>query len=316
MHLLEMKFSQKKRFMFGIFCGAILGAIFLYLYPNFLLGIEGDASKFLREYWFPTITDLVSVLELPYIVFVIVFWINSSTLFVAAYDKLISFRQKKIDGRNLFWLVLIILAISYSVFAIMACRMVLTFYLLMLPIVTEFCIKRFKRKIGNWLASGLIIIPTFGYILFTTSGGLFDWSILDTLALYKRNNVEFFKNLDKISDEPKVIMSDPYSGPKILYFSKQKVVVVPFHRQEKGLIASLIITQWKDYNEKLSINALQKTNSTYMLVRRSNQSPDNLEGRVSAGYIPKWISLEFMDANRELCIAKIDTEQMKKKFGR
>lgn len=308
-----MNLFKGNKLKIGIPLGLILGGIFLFFYPNFLLGIEGNASKFLRDFWFPTIIDLSSIFRLDHIIFGIIFWFNTSVLFIAAYDKLITINSFKNIGKDeIFWLILVVLSVSYSVFAVFACRMILTFYVLSLPIVVEFCLSRFKRNFGIKLSFTFIIIPSLSYLLITPRGDWFDWRGLSLLRLYNENKVEFFKSLNTISEKPKVIMADPYSGPEILYFSKHNVVSVPFHRQEKGLISSLIITQWKEFNEKLSINELIKTNSSYILIRRANGSLNNLEGVIANSYIPKWISLSLIDKNKEFRLVKIDTDLMKK----
>ncbi len=150
-----------------------------------------------------------------------------------------------------------------------------------------------------------------GYIVFSSHGEVCSFKGTRMLRYKRIHELEFFKALNDISDKPEVIMSNPYLGPNILYYSKHKVVAVPFHRQHEGLIASLIVTQWKEYNEKLTINALLKTNSTYVLVNSAAVNRGNLADIIANDYAPKWLSGVITDDDHILKLAKIDRELLK-----
>ena len=74
----------------------------------------------------------------------------------------------------------------------------------------------------------------------------------------------------------------------------------------------MIITQWPSYDEALTVNELLKTNSSYVLVRKSNAGPTNLEGFLSRGAIPDWITIEAEDKAKQLQLAKIHIPLMRK----
>ncbi|MGL4948324.1 MAG: hypothetical protein ACRC42_02975 [Mycoplasma sp.] len=73
-----------------------------------------------------------------------------------------------------------------------------------------------------------------------------------------------FRFLDNVSNTPSIIISDPYLGPRILYETKHSVDPVPFHSQEKGIIASMIITMDHNVSEKDIKEALKTTNASYI----------------------------------------------------
>ncbi len=305
-YFILINYKKKRYILLDCIIGGICAAVFLFFYPNFFLGIEGNASEFLRNFWFPTITDLVSILKLPHAIFNTIFWFESIVFFIAGYEKLKELNYHNLSSEQLFWLIFIVLGISYAVFSILACRMVMTWYLLIIPVIIDWLFK-VNKKHYKLLSFLCILVPPTGYIIFSPQGRLISLENIQTVKLNNMNEIEFLKALNDISDKTEVIMSDPYMGPKILYYSKHNVVAVPFHRQHDGLISSLIVTQWSEYNEKLTINALLKTNSTYIL-SKSFANKNNLAGIIASGYAPQWISATMIDRSHRLKLVKIHKE--------
>lgn len=299
--------SIKAKFGFG----AIIGAVFLYFYPNFLLGIEGNTSEFLRKFWFPTIQDLAPIFRVESISFPTVWSIESIMLGIIWYDKIV-IKTEEENANDKFWTILSTLAICYAIFTVMACRMIFTMQMLTFPVIMQFLYSKLSTKKLRLISISIIAVINSSQLFLEMKGGFLNTRLIRVDQERKLSEIEFFKSLNKISDKPVTIMSDPYHATQILYYSKQNVVVVPYHRQEKGIISSLIITQWPSYDEALTVNELLKTNSSYVLVRKSNAGPTNLEGFLSRGAIPDWITIEAEDKAKQLQLAKIHIPLMRK----
>jgi hypothetical protein len=175
--------------------------------------------------------------------------------------------------------------------------------------------KHFSRKTRVFITCALVLFPGFmqkyGYIIqgFLTKRTDF---IHQTRQEHQKikNEDEIFKILDNLSDTPFVIMADPYSGPRILYHTKHNVVSVPFHSQEDGVIASLLITIKPRATEEETRNVLKSTNTSYVFIKKSMYGSEkesrNFANLAINGYIPKWV--EIMDLNiksDEYIVAKI-----------
>ncbi|MBE6447312.1 MAG: hypothetical protein E7015_02375 [Alphaproteobacteria bacterium] len=297
--------DNKKNRVSDVIVGTILGILFVSIYRNFFLGIEGNASEFLRNFWFPTIEDLTSALNMHRVEFNVIFWFQSCVFCIACYDKLRQLNYKNLSNNDLFWLAFIVLGIIWMIFSIMACRMVMMWYVLMIPVVVEM-LK--TNKIRKLIAIILIISPSALECALNTEGKIVTLSQVRSVMMAKNSKVNFLKQLDQL-ENIETIMTSPYLGPYVLYYTKHKVVAIPFHRQHEGLIASLIFCRWGDFYERLVIESLIKTRSTYILAEVNHRR--NLEGMIFHGYLPNWITIEDSDQYNLVRLAKIDTKKIK-----
>lgn len=322
-NIMSFKYVSKHIIKFSLTIGLIFIAVLLYRYPKFLLGIEGEASDFLRIAWFPKIDDLLSPLSSKFTAGC--FCLSSIILFVAVYNKICVLINKKYENIDVFWWILILLNIAYFFFSCMVCRSITTLVAISLPLILNLglsgiAVKCFSRKINICITCLLILIPStiqkYGAM---TIDLMFQYDEFMKMAKNAQNSLRqkdvIYKFLDNISETPLVIMSDPYLGPKILYKTKHNVVSVPFHSHEKGIISSMIITMEHSIDEKTTKEVLKTTNTSYVFVEKpicNCFSPhSNLVKMIEYGHIPPWVELVDLPIEKSRCIlAKIDKNEL------
>lgn len=318
------KSISKNPMKFAIALGILFGSIFLHKYPNFLLGVEGGASEFLREIWFPKIQDLTSPFESG-VAASICFCLNFIILFIAIYNKICELINKKFENINIFWWFLIILNIVYFGFTVIVRRFIPTLSMISLFLILDFglngiAFKFFSRKTKYLIACVLVLFPSFvqkyGYII---QGLMFKRDIFIQQVKKEHQKIkqedEIFKFLNNLSVTPVVIMADPYSGPRILYHTKHNVVSVPFHSQEKGVTSSLVITIKHRATEQETRDILKSTNASYVFIKKSmcisDKESHNFANLSMNGYIQEWG--EIVDLNiksNEYIIVKISKNKI------
>jgi hypothetical protein len=129
------------------------------------------------------------------------------------------------------------------------------------------------------------------------------------LKIYEEDRIYKFLN-EGLGPDPVVIMADPYSGPRILYSTKHRVVAVPFHSQRNGVIYSLTITIKPQAEEKETREILKTTNSSYVFVNKAMcNCPElsiNLANFIIHGQIPQWLeSVQLPISNDNFILTKI-----------
>ncbi|MDR1982553.1 MAG: hypothetical protein LBQ08_02015 [Holosporaceae bacterium] len=320
-----LEYSSKISIKFSVATGLVLGAAFLYRYPRFLLGVEGGASDFLRQVWFPHVQDLTSPLEFSYNDS-ICFCFFAVTLFVAIYDQICRLTRKKYENIDVFWWVLIVLNVVYCVFASLVRRMIPSTAVLSLPLFLNFAMnglifKSYSEKIKVVLACALILFPAVSikYVhmlkeLIFHSADFLGYFKYKQQEIYEEDGVFRFLN-NELGPDPVVIMADPYSGPRLLYHTKHNVVAVPFHSQEKGVISSLTITIKSRTEEKETKEILKSTNSSYVFINKRMcacpGSSTNLANFMMHGHIPKWIKpMQLPISEGKFILAKICKDQL------
>jgi asparagine N-glycosylation enzyme membrane subunit Stt3 len=127
---------------------------------------------------------------------------------------------------------------------------------------------------------------------------------------------EFYAELDRLSENPVVIMCDVDYGPEILYYTKHSVVAAPYHRQHQGIASSFKVLDDK-YNENVVKEILRTTNTSYIFIRKPREQQkflskdSSLTKMLIANDLPKWLRIISLPQKfDDVVLAKVLHEQM------
>ena len=303
-----------------------LGLAFLWLYPQFFLGMEAGLSAKLREVWFDTnVDEMKSPFALGQ---------NSSTFFalymliatLAAYDMIQNLINKNKNFSDLIWWIIIASCLCYEAFSCIADRMRATFAFFSIPLILEFGLnstitknfhKYIKITIGCVLAIGLDVTQKYTPILslYINHGPsqFKEFCELRRNAYFQEDR--FFKFLDSISATPVTILTYLGKAAPTLYYTKHNVVAAPYHRQEQGIIAFYEVME-SPYNENKIKEIFQKTKTDYVFISKGmcysnpQKTANSFAGMLVQGRCPLWadivpIPIEFED----VILVKINREK-------
>ncbi|MBR1735079.1 MAG: hypothetical protein IJ730_06525, partial [Alphaproteobacteria bacterium] len=288
--------NQKLKLSRLIFSILITVTVFLFCYPKFIFGMGADISDYVKNIWLCKVGEMQSpfqtedgVFFILHAIFIILAVINKSReIFVGKYAN------KRTE--LLFWITMVVLSLTYLLFAGFANRMLVYSSLFSLPLLVDFGMNSIYTL--NFHRLVRILITFFITVLFMfCSASTDEDDDEDNPEKCGYTSRELFTEIDKISDTPVVIMASSNDGPSILYYTKHCIVGAPYHRQEKGIISSYKVME-ADYNEKDVKNILSKTDSSYIFIRKSAYScmddrcSKTLPGMIIAGKYPSWITLE------------------------
>ncbi|MDR2681919.1 MAG: hypothetical protein LBB29_02640 [Holosporaceae bacterium] len=108
------QYESKKRTIFALASGGLMGIVYLLMFPKFLYGMDADISETLRAVW---MNDFVDELKSPF-----AFGMNSSVYFsihlittcVAVYGKISHLIEKERSNEDVIWWILVICSCCYT----------------------------------------------------------------------------------------------------------------------------------------------------------------------------------------------------------
>jgi len=280
--------NRKSHLYDAIVWALVIGIIFLSMFPRFLMGMSADIPQFVKDIWLCKISELRS----PLFGDVIYTFLGYTVVtFAAIIVKVRELRNQPIVGKNIIWVLFIVLAASYWVLACFAYRMIPYSFVFGLPIVVSLGMSsRYVRKYSKPVRMVITMILSC-LILYATS--FFFDSDLDDEKEENRNysDAELFECVDNLSDKPVVIMAHSNHGPKLLYYTKHYVLGAPYHRQIEGITSSYIVMEM-DNDLSIVRKVLKKTNSQYLFIghKQEEDVPNSFAASVIAGNIPKWLT--------------------------
>ncbi|MDR3187109.1 MAG: hypothetical protein LBT63_01615 [Holosporaceae bacterium] len=318
-NMFRQKEDLKNRATFAMVWGAIVASVFLCIYPKFFCGMSADISDYVKEIWLYRVSEMKSPLKCGDIAFWTTHFI---VIVISIYSKILELLRKKFSRIDLLWWIFIANSLCYVIFGGFFYRMLPYSALFSLPLMVELGM---NGKWARYLSRASRIIVTFflSTLLILASGYLKDGdSAEEPFIAYEKT--ELYDELNKLSDEPVVIMADVNEGVDILYFTKHSAVGVPYHRQVWGIVASHKIME-DEYNEEEVKEILRKTNSSYIFVRKSNKKNvlknmslariiiDKSEKKPNATPCPAWISLVNLPQKfNDVVLAKVNRELLQK----
>ncbi|MDR2794736.1 MAG: hypothetical protein LBB12_03095 [Holosporaceae bacterium] len=325
------KYAPQRQTIFALFSGGIMGIVYLLMFPKFLYGLDADISEALRKTWLETCVD---ELKSPF-----AFGANSSIYFsihlimtcVAIYGKISDLIMEKRSSKDVIWWILITCSCCYMFFASCADRMRATSVFLSMPLIVEMgmngvIMKMWPRFLKIFMTCAIAFCPEmvqkYQPILSTLidGNGKFQKICSAYKEAYQHEN-RFFKFLNDISVAPSVILTYLGKSSLTLYYTKHKVVGIPYHRQEKGILSYFAVIE-KEYNEEIVKKILYITQTSYIFISKhavyANPSArTTFAGMIAEGKYPDWISIVNIPAEfNDVILARVDQIKLKQSFAK
>jgi hypothetical protein len=288
--------------------------------------MDADVSELLKSIW---LTNEVDELKSPFhfgempSLFFSTYMIISS---VAIYNKIHDLASKKFSDMDLVWWIFVVACMCYQVFAAMADRMRPTYTIMGIPLIVDLAVNGAPIKmLPNFLK--IVVACALSLTVDTTQKyrHIFLSYISDPSGIENfcegrkeayRQEDRFFKFLDSIEEKPTVILTYLGKSTMTLYYTKHKVVAVPYHRQEQGILSFFSVME-TDYNEDEVKRILSVTNTSYIFISKTMsyatpKAKNSLAGMIIQGTHPDWISIvkvpyEFED----VILVKVDQKKLR-----
>jgi hypothetical protein len=317
--------TKTQKMLWALLLGCTTGAIFLYMFPKFLYGMEANVSEALKNAWLHSnVDELKSPFEFagkPAMFFALYLVISS----VAVYDKIHHLMDKQFSNMDIFWWILVFTCICHMIFASMADRIRMTSAFLSIPLVVELGMKCVLQKytpqfLKIAITCVLVLCPDaiqkYHPILcsYLSDGDGFCEFCKSRMDMYEQED-RFFEFMDGISKKPVVILTYLGKSSMMLHRTKHKVVATPYHRHEYGILSYFAVMEG-EYNETEIKKIFKKTKTSHIFLSKSMTystpaARNSLAGLIVDGKYPDWISIvnippEFED----VIIAKVDQKKL------
>lgn len=272
-------FSEKvKR---ALIIGGIFFTMYLVVCPKFFLGMEANVDAYAKKIWLSNVEEMQSPLTGDFCYsFVITLFVN----LVASVNKIyVLCKNKNVSRETIVWVLFVVIGFVYTIFGCIAFRMAPYAVMFMNPVVVDFVMnggffKRLPRIVKVLIVLGLILLV----------------QILPTYAIQNRVSQErknasmssrsVYKLIDNLSEKSEVVLASIDIGPRLLWFTKHKIVAAPYHRHTNGIVAEYEILQNK-FNASNVKSYLLKTKTKYIVISKSRYFCEKGEAcRGSLGY--------------------------------
>lgn len=299
---LNSRTFDKKRWLLYAFASAFfIGIMYLITYPLFFFGMGGQIPNYVKEIWLSKIGEMQS----PFAslehgaVFSVYALINITAIIVKAQELI----KNRINyNEKIIWCEFLTLGGTYLILTGFANRMNPYAELFMLPAIVSLGMS--SKFVKNMNRIRKILLTMFLAILYM-------YAVVAVLCLFDQdtenkteNNIphtkeeqfeiemDLLKFLDNLSPTPVVIMADCNDGPKILHYTKHRVLGANYHRQIQGIISSYNVMRRK-YDEKIVVDILRKTKTKFIFIRNDDQTrkAESFASRILEGKYPKWIHI-------------------------
>lgn len=266
--------ALQKRIKIALIVGGIFFIMFLVVCPKFFLGMEANVDAYAKTVWLSKVEEMQSPLKGEFCCsFLIMALINV----VASVSKIREiYRNKNVSRETIVWSLFVVIGLFYTVFGCIAFRMAPYAVMFMNPVVIDFVMNgrafaKFSRIIRLLFVVTLIlmvqIVPT--YASREHSHRQQNNSAIDERALYKA--------IDFLSEKPATILASINVGPRLLWFTKHKIVAAPYHRHTNGIIAEYEILQNK-FRAKTIKKCLLNTKTEYIVIDKAQYFCEKGEG--------------------------------------
>ncbi|MDR2107409.1 MAG: hypothetical protein LBO73_02740 [Holosporaceae bacterium] len=311
----------------GLSCavGIGVGLFFLYMFPKFLYGMGGDISEELKTVW---LADYVDEMKSPFhfgkmpSIFFSVYMIISS---VAVYNKICDLVRKKSEDTDTVWMILIATCFCYQLFASMADRMRPAYTLLSIPFIVDLAVNGEPLKflpgsakivLAFFLSLSVDVCQKYRRVFWDlyANPSEFRGFCVSRKEAYLQED-RFFKFLDGISEKPVVILTYLGKSPMVLYYTKHSVVSIPYHRQEKGILAFFSVMEENYDGEKIK-KILETTGTSYIFISKSMcysniRTYNSLAGMIVRGVHPDWIDIVKIPSEfKDIILARINKQKL------
>ncbi|MDR2267831.1 MAG: hypothetical protein LBD81_00070 [Holosporaceae bacterium] len=303
----------------------VVGGIFLCMFPLFVYGMEAHVSEELKTVWLHSnVDELKSPFDFgkwPAVFFCICLVIFS----VAAHNKIRDLMEEVFSDRNILWWIFVVSCSCYLLLASIADRLRATLVFLSIPLVVDMTINGVVLKYWPCIMRGLAafvllvapdLIQKYQPLLqsYFTNREDFENFCKMRLEAYQQED-RFFKFLDSISEKPITILTYLGKSSMTLYYTKHKVVSIPYHRQEHGILLFHLIAE-TEYNERVVKKILNTTGTDYIFISKSMclmnpSSRNSLAEMIAESRPPDWISIAAIPTEFEdVVLAKIDKKKL------
>ncbi|MDR2157950.1 MAG: hypothetical protein LBO02_01375 [Holosporaceae bacterium] len=310
---------------YSIAAGCAVKLAFLFMFPKFLQGMEADLGETLKAIWLDAEVDELkspySFGKMPSLFFSIYMLISS----VAIYNKIHDLTSKKFENMDATWWIFVVACSCYQILAIMADRMRPAYSLMGIPLIVDlamngaplkFAPNSLKIAMACFLTLTVDMSQKYGYILKTYFA---NWSELRQFCEEKkeayRQEDRFFKFLDGLEAKPTVILTYLGKSTMTLYYTKHKVVAVPYHRQGQGILSFFTVIE-SDYDENKVKQILLTTNTSYIFISKTMcyatpSARNSLAGMIVRGNVPDWIDVvKLPDEFEDVILVKINQNKL------
>lgn len=296
-------FDRKHRLLYTFASAFFIGIMYLITYPLFFFGMSGQIPDYVKEIWLSKISEMQSPFaSMEHGTVFFVYALISVTAIIVKVKELIKNRTNY--NEKIIWCEFLTLGGTYLILTGFANRMNPYAELFMLPMIVSLGMS--SKFVKNMNRIRKILITMFLAILYMyVAAGI--------LCLFERNSenkitgnnnsettkeqqfeteMELLKFLDNLSPTPVVIMADCNDGPKILHYTKHRVLGANYHRQIQGIISSYNIMRRK-YDEKIVIDTLRETNTEFIFIRNDDQvkKAGSFASQILEGRYPNWIRI-------------------------
>jgi hypothetical protein len=325
-----LKRNDKHPLLASLGVGLVICCTFLGLFPDFLQGMEAGVSEQLKNVWLHTnVDEMKSPFEFgknPSLMFCLYLVLTT----VALSHKMRDLLSSPPSPTDTFWWIILLNCACYMIFAIMADRMRSTLAFFSIPIVVDWVMNgSLLKKIHRCLPPMVACVLPLSLDLTSKYRPILSvyWENSDNFYNFcrQRKNIyqhedRFFKWLDDISKTPATILTYLGKSSMTLYYTKHRVVAVPYHRQGQGILSFFTITE-SPYDEIVAGKILLETKTTHIFISRSvcymnHASAGSLVSMIVEGQYPDWISI--MDVPQEfedVIIAKVNRSLLKRRLA-
>jgi hypothetical protein len=303
----------------------LVGGIFLCMFPLFVYGMEAQVSEELKIVWLHSrVDELKSPFDFgkwPAVFFC--FCLVASS--VAAHNKIRDLMEKAFSNRDALWWIFSFSCCCYLLLAATTDRLRPTLVFLSIPLVVDTIMNGVTLRYWHGAVRGLAafvllmapdLIQKYHPLLQSYFSDREDFKNFCKMRLeaYQQED-RFFKCLDSIDEKPVTILTYLGKSSMTLYYTKHRVVSIPYHRQEQGILSFYLVTE-AEYNEKIIKKILYTTGTDYIFVSKSmclnNPAGRNsLAAMIADGRQPDWLSITAIPAELEdVVLARIDRKKL------
>lgn len=280
----------------SLIIGGIFFVMFLIVCPRFFLGMEANVDAYAKKVWLSNVEEMQSPLKGDFCYsFIITALIN----LIAGISKIYTLcKNKNVSRETISWVLFVVIGIVYTIFGCMAFRMAPYAVMFMNPVVIDFVMngeffKKLPRIIKVLIVLGVIllvqILPTYASQNKVSSEE-------KNTSMSSKNKVppeeknasieprSIYKLIDDLSEKSKVVLASIDIGPRLLWFTKHKIVAAPYHRHTSGIIAEYEILRNK-FDASNVKRHLLKTQTKYIVISKRRYFCEKGEAcRGSLGY--------------------------------
>ena len=294
-------FDKKHWLLYTLASAFFIGIMYLITYPLFFFGMSGQIPDYVKEIWLSKISEMQS----PFAstehgsVFFVYSLISVTAIIVKAQELI----KNRINyNEKIIWCEFLTLGGTYLILTGFANRMNPYAELFMLPMIVSLGMS--SKFVKNMNRIRKILLTMFLAILYM-------YAVVAVLCLFDQdtenkteNNIpqtkeekfetemDLLKFLDDLSPTPAVIMADSNDGPKILHYTKHRILGANYHRQIQGIISSYNVMR-REYDEKVVMDTIRETKTKFIFVRNDDQvkKAGSFASRILEGKYPTWIRI-------------------------